>query len=153
MGLDLGMKGDTIPDQDHIARYCKGTQAPGGEIQATAFMLRKDEESLSVNWLEFLRCPNRESEVAELQRIFGQKLSRVSRNARIAILNVGVMRGMVLQGSPDARNLEVLHAPELELNDPSHSGIYNLKQDDDFIAELIRQTIVDTQPAQKDRLL
>ncbi len=151
MGLDLGMKGDTIPDQDHVARYCKGTQAPGGEIQATAFMLRKDEESLSVNWLEFLKCLNRESEVAELQRIFGQKLSRVGRNARIAILKVGVMREAVLQGSSDARNLAVLHAPEL--NDSSHSGIYNLKEDDDLIAELIRQTIIDTQPAQKERLL
>jgi hypothetical protein len=145
------MKGDKIPDQHHIARYCKPTQAPGGEIQATAFMLRKDEESLSVNWLEFLKCPNRESEVAELQRILGQKLIRVSRNARIAVLNVGVMNKTVHQGSPDARNLAVLHAPEV--NDPSHSGIYNLKQDDDLIAELIRQTILDNHPAHKGRLL
>lgn len=56
MGLDLRMKGDTIPDQHHTARYCRPKQVPYGQIQATAFMLRKDEGSLSVNWLEFLNA-------------------------------------------------------------------------------------------------
>ncbi|HHT9111442.1 MAG TPA: hypothetical protein ACFYDZ_09835 [Candidatus Brocadiaceae bacterium] len=37
------MKGDTIPEQNHIARYCKPTQVSDGQIQATAFMLRKQE--------------------------------------------------------------------------------------------------------------
>ena len=46
MGLDLSMKGDTIPEQDHIARYCRPSQVEDGQIQATAFMLRVDEESL-----------------------------------------------------------------------------------------------------------
>jgi hypothetical protein len=45
------MKGDKIADEYHIARYCKPTQAPDGQIQATAFMLRTGEESLSVNCL------------------------------------------------------------------------------------------------------
>ena len=43
------MKGDTIPDQNHIARLCRPKQVPEGQIQATAFMLRADEEFLSVN--------------------------------------------------------------------------------------------------------
>ena len=48
------MKGETIPDQNHIARFCRPMQAPEGQIQATAFMLlRAGEESLSVNWLNF----------------------------------------------------------------------------------------------------
>jgi hypothetical protein len=144
------MKGDKIPDQHHIARYCRPTQAPGGQIQATAFMLRKDEESLSVNWLEFLNCPNRESEIAELQRIFGEKFIRVSRNARVAVLSVGGTLKKVLHESPDARNLFVLHDPQL--NDPSHSGISNLKEDDELIAELIRETILETHPAHRQPL-
>ena len=42
------MKGETIPDQNHIARFCRPMQVDEGQIQAAAFMLRADEESLSV---------------------------------------------------------------------------------------------------------
>lgn len=66
------MKGDKIPDSDNIARLCKPMQAPDGKIQATAFMLRADDESLSVNWLEFLKCPDRNREIKELQRIYSE---------------------------------------------------------------------------------
>ena len=147
MGLDLGMKGNEIPDQDHIARYCRPTQAPGGVIQASAFFLREDEESLSVNWLEFFSCPNRESEIAKLRNIYFAKLKRIAAGARIAVLKVGVIRQKVLMESQDRRNLKVLHNPEV--NDPSHSEIYNLKPDYELIAELILQTVLETYPARK----
>ena len=148
MGLDLGMKGDEIPDQDHIARYCRATQAPGGEIQATAFFLREGEESLSVNWMEFLSCPNRESEIAQLRNIYFAKLNRVAAGAKIAVLKVGETRQKVLMESQDRRNLKVLHNPEV--NDPSHTGIYNLKPDYQLlIAELILQTVLEAYPAHR----
>jgi hypothetical protein len=139
------MKGDTIPDSDNIARFCKPLQAPEGKIQATAFMLRSDEESLSVNWLEFLECPGREHEIKKLQKIYSKKFS-VSANARIAILNVGEIRDFVRAESLDNRNIEVLHDPIPEDN-PSHSGINNLRQDNEFIAELILEVIRENYPA------
>lgn len=120
------MKGDRIPDENHIARYCKPTHVSDGQIQATVFMLRAGEEYLSVNWLEFLNCSSRESEIAELRNIYSQKLT-VGARARMAVLNVGEVREKVLTESPDRRNLEVLHDPILDnppLYDPSHSGIY-----------------------------
>jgi len=138
------MRGDRIPDSHHIGRYCKSSTVDNGQIQATAFMLRKDEESLSVNWLEFLNCSNREQEIAELRKIYFSKLS-VGARARIAILNVGKVREEVLKESPDGRNLEVLHDPVSD--DPSHSGIYNLRYDDELIAELILETVKETYPA------
>ena len=138
------MKGDKISSQHHIARYCKPTQAQDGQIQATAFMLRAGEESLSVNWLELLRHSVREGEIAELRRIYSAKLS-VGARAQIAVLNVGEVYNKVLTESPDSRSLEILHDP-LE-NDPSHSGIYNLKNDDELIAELILETVLETYPA------
>ena len=131
------MKGDKIPDQHHIARYCKPTQVEDGQIQATAFMLRTGEESLSVNWLEFLNCSSRESEITEIRNLYSSKLS-VGVRAKIAVLNVGEVRQKVLTESPDGRNLEVIHDPLID--DPSHSGIYNLKQDGELIAELILET-------------
>lgn len=138
------MKGEKVPDQNHVARFCRPMQAPEGQLQATAFMLREGEESLSVNWLEFLNCSNRESELTKIRKIYSETFT-VGARSRIAILNVGEVRKKVLNESPDNRNIEVLHDPLI--NDPSHSGIYNLKQDDELIAELILQTVLETYSA------
>lgn len=135
------MKGDKIPDQHHIARYCRSTHTSDEQIQATAFIVRVGEESLSVNWLEFLKCLNRQSEIAELRKTYPAKLN-VGAKAKIAVLNVGKVCQKVLTESPDRRNLKVLHDPQS--NDHSHSGIYNLKEDDELIAELILETIRET---------
>jgi len=141
MRLDLIMKGDKIPDQNHIARYCKSTQVSDGQILATAFMLRTGEERLSVNWLEFLNCSSRESEITEIRNIYSSKLN-VGARAKIAVLNVGEVRQKVLTESPDGRNLEVIHDPlDTLIVDPSHSEIDNLKQDGELIAELILETV------------
>lgn len=141
------MKGEKIPDQNDIARFCRPMQAPEGQIQATVFMLRAGEESLSVNWLEFLNCSSRESEITKIRTIYSETFSSVGARAKIAVLNVGEVRKKVLTESPDGRNLEVLHAPLM--NDPSHSGIYNLKQDDELIAELILETVRESYSARK----
>lgn len=139
MRLDLIVKGDKIPDQNHIARYCKSTQVSDGQILATAFMLRAGEESLSVDWLEFLNCSSRESEITKIRNIYSTRFRSVGASAKIAVLNVGEVRQKVLTESPDGRNLEVIHDPLID--DPSHSGIYNLKQDGELIAELILETV------------
>jgi len=141
------MKGDTIPDQHHVARFCDNKHIDGGFIQATAFMLRSGEESLSVNWLEFLNCSCRESEIDELRKTYSRKL-KLGMKAKIAVLTVGEVREKMLRESTDRRNLKVLHDPET--NDPSRSGIYNLRHDDEIIiAELILETVQETYPARK----
>ena len=134
------MKGDKIPNQHHITRYCQPKYILDGQIQPGAFKLRASEESLSVNWLEFLNCSSRESEITKIRNIYSAKLN-VGVRAKIAVLNVGEVRKKILEESPDRRKLEVLHDPAPEMNDPSHSGIYNLKQDDELIAELILETV------------
>ena len=140
------MKGETIPDKNHIARFCRPMQAPEGQIQATAFMLREVDRYLSINWLEFLNCSNRENEITKLRTIYSETFT-VGARAKIAVLNVGEVRKKVLTESPDGRNLEVLHDPAM--NDPSHSGIYNLKQDDELIAELILETVRESYSARR----
>jgi hypothetical protein len=136
------MKDDLIPDNDNIARYCSFSRLSekDGSIQATAFMLKQGEPSLSVNWLEFLNCPDRTSEIIEIRKVYLSTLS-VGSQAKIAVLNVGTVRIKVVE-SPDHRKLYILHDP-LDI-DPSHSGIYNLRQNDESIAELIRETIFET---------
>ncbi len=138
------MKGDIIPDDDHIARFCRPSHISNGTIQATAFMVRKIEQCLSVNWLEFLNCSNRNDEITEVRKIYNKKLA-VSANAQIAVLNVGTLRNSIETESLDNRVLEVLHNPSS--NDESHSGIYNYKSDDELIAELMLETIEEAYPS------
>lgn len=143
------MKDDIIPYEDHIARYCKPSKiSEDGQIEFSAFMLRKDEEGLSVDWLEFLKCSSRENEIIEMRKIYPSRLT-VGAKSKIAILKVGEVRKKVQTESLDKRILKVIHEPLVD--DPSivdpHSEIYNLKQDDELIAELIRETICETYPA------
>ncbi len=139
------MKDDTIPDPHHVARLCNPKHIDDGVIQASAFMLRMGEENLSVDWLEFLNCSSRGNEITELRHIYSEKFNKVPTHAQIAVLNVGQMREKVREESPDRRNLTVLHNPEVK--DPAHSGIYNLTQDDEMIAELILESVPETYSA------
>lgn len=138
------MKGEPIPDSDHVARYCKASTVEHGEISATAFMLRETDEYLSVNWLEELRRSDRASQIRNLQELYASKL-RVGTAAQIAILNVGIVRTKVERDSSDRRVLRVLHDPEPD--DPSHSGIYDIPYDDEIVAELIAQVLLEHHPA------
>lgn len=139
------MKGQAIPGSDHVARHCKASTVEGDKIMAAAFMLRQGEEFLSVNWLEELKCPDRSSEIRALRDLYTRKMTRVGVGARIAILNVGALRTKVESESPDNRLLRVIHEPEL--NDPSHAGIYDIPYDDDIVAELIAEAVLDKYPA------
>jgi len=142
------MKGDQVPEGHHITRLCQTTQISElGEILAPAFMLRPKEQELSVNWLEFLNCLDRQSEIEQIRNVYAEKELRVGAGYKIAVLIVGNVRRRVLEESPDGRNIRVLHEPEY--NDPSHSAVDNLRHDDFFIAELIARTVINTYPARK----
>ncbi len=132
------MRGDRIPDKDHISRYCAPKTIVDDEIQATAFFPRESEDSLSVNWLEYLNCSNRESEIEEIRKVYHSKL-HIGAKAKLAVLNVGEVCNKVKTESPDKRNLDVLHEPEED--DSSHSGIYNLRPDYELTAVLICKTV------------
>ena len=144
------MNDDKVPDKDHIARLCLPSKIEDEKIQASAFMLRKDEKELSVNWLEFLNCTDRDDEISEIRNVYSAKFT-VSKTAKLAVLNVGELRMKIAEESPDHRTLEVVHTPIIssgpDLGDPSHSEIYNLMPDNELIAELILQTIQQTYPA------
>lgn len=143
------MKGDKIPNCDHIARLCfrKYVSPLDGQIQAGAFMLGERHKSLSVNWMESLNCSNRENEIIELRNIYNRKM-HIKQRDTIAVLNVGQVHDTVLNKSQDRRNLDILHDPTGF--DPSHSGIYNLRHDDEEIGELILETVLEKYPVLQD---
>jgi hypothetical protein len=132
------MKGDHLPGNDHVARYCPGSKiAEDGTPLATAFYLRYNEKFLSVEWMEYWQQHTREDPVKKAAAIFKQKLN-IGSTARMAVLNVGNMCRHVKTRT--ASTICVLHEPSK--NDPAHAGIHDTAQDEMIIAELIAETVV-----------
>ena len=141
------MKGERIPEQNHVSRYCSATRCTeSGEVTGAAFQLHPQHVFLSVNWLEFLQLLSRDEEVNEIRKVLSSKL-RLGTGSKIAVLNVGELLKSVRIKSPDGKKLSVLHEPE-EI-DPSHSGVYGFSSDDDMIADLIAQVVSETYPAKE----
>ena len=137
------MKGDPLPNTDHVARFCDRKYiTENNNVGPGAFMLRKDEEYLSVQWLENLGIETANEKMKELKQIFAKYL-KIRPPAQIAIINVGHTCGYVAGESEYL--IRILHQPEP--NNNAHSGIFDTMQNDEEIAELIRQTILEIYPA------
>ncbi len=120
----------------------------------TAFVLEEKDkdDALSVNWLEFLKCDDRVSEIAEIQQILAVKMNRVSKNSRIAVLNVAQSFAAIDRVLKGKLNITVLHSPtrvEGRWDDPSHSSIYGLPRKEDRLtaATALRDVITEVHPA------
>ncbi len=143
------MKDEPIPPDHHVSRYCGGgSLSKYGEVTGPSFFLKDDEEYLSVNWLELLKLGDRNSEIEEVRRVLGTKLG-VGSTAKIAVLNVGDTQDHVRQNSQDHRDLRILHRPDEPPDKPdlSHSGIFDTKEDEQLIAELIAEKVLETYAA------
>lgn len=135
------MKGDALPDTDHVARLCGYAQlGEHGLPESTAFMPRSGEAFVSVNWLEQLSLNNRDDAVCEVFRVLRTKRS-VGRQAKLALLNVGRSRAAVAAGTFNQLAIYYLHEPEMQPPDPSHSGIYNIPENDNTAAELLALSV------------
>ncbi len=136
----------TLPDKDHISRYCKPSTVESGRPMPAAFIPRKGEEYLSVNWLEYFDEPTLETAMDRVRAVFDKKGYRVSLNGRFAALNVGSAKRAASEGA--GITLSIDHIPLYD--DPSHSGILGYTSDDLAVAvELVALlTYEDMHPAQ-----
>ena len=139
-------EGGRHPEQRSREPLCGGSHVrEDGTIAATAFMPRPGEPYLSVNWLELLGLTTRADEAAEVLRVLSTK-RKIGTTARLAVLNVGVARDGVRGQSHDHRKLSFRHEPELDAGrpqDPSHSAIYGVPEDDNLIAELLAAAVAE----------
>lgn len=119
------MKGDPLPDEHHVARYCKpSTVDPLDRLPTVAaFQLRESDDHLSVNWLEFFGLDDHNAAMAQLRAAFDTKGYTLRPNGRFAVLNVGDAKTAINAADLHV-TLDIKHWPIDEPPDPSHSGIF-----------------------------
>ena len=110
------MKGDIIPDEHHVARYCRPTRhVEHGWPTPSAFQLRPvDEGTLSVNWLEFftdervvVAREDRKAPIEEVRRVIQMDPSY---EGLFAVLNVELLKQAIETGGGQSPYIE--HDPQ-----------------------------------------
>lgn len=124
------MKGDLLPDEDHIARYCSPTRVEEGLPAVAAFEIDKKHDYLSVNWLEYWGPSDVGSALGRIREDVDLKLSR---DGVFAVLNVAVVTDTVERVTE--KPSVVKHKPTGRSE--SHAGVYGYSQSDlEVAAEL-----------------
>lgn len=144
------MKGDPIPPEHHVTRYCGGSSIDeDGNPNGTAFRRRPSEDAPSVNWVEFLEKASTVEAVDEIRTAFKRKGFGLGATAKFALLNVGQTVNYVVENSDDSRLLKFQHDPVETpgIEDPSHAIVEGILPGEDLVADLIAETIVEMFPA------
>lgn len=124
------MSDRTIPDDDHLSRYCKPSTVDDGLPTASAFELRPGEDHLSVNWLEYFRTPELATAIQLVRGAFQDKAYRLRPGGRFAVFRCGVAKLAVGDGTGSLLSIE--HLPLAD--DPSHAGVFGYGVDDFEVA-------------------
>jgi hypothetical protein len=134
------MKGQTLPGKDHISRYCKPTSVTeGGVPTGQSFALRPvDNNTLSVNWLEYYGNIDQDEQINHVREDIGLKLAA---RGLFAVLNVGE----VIDYIQNVKILSVIHEPTDK--DPSHSIIKGYDVYDQMVANMIAEKVIKTYAA------
>ena len=100
-----------------LARYCKPSSVEDGMPTEDAFLIRLDEEYLSVNVLPGDRGV--EDGLEQIRRILAKKEFGTSRNGLLVVCNAGrIIRYLRESGGVDVR---IEHKPSPY--DPTHAGV------------------------------
>ena len=97
---------------------------------AASFILRENEEYLSVNWLEYLRQPDLLRAIDLVRASFRRKGFHLARNGRFSVLKVGAIKAAAAEAA--GRTLHLTHLPSRL--DKSHGGIFEYAPEDLAIA-------------------
>ena len=151
------MKGDPVPDTDHILRYVGGSHVDVTEhgqpyLAGSGFIAKpKDHNRPSYNWLECMEGTLEQ----QVQQVRDATRLNYRPKGKLARLNVGQVRGHVESNTADRRAIAVLHDPldpeDSMPADPSHAIMTNVPDENDpegeLIGDLIAECIIDVFPA------
>ena len=136
------MTGKDLNDDSHVVRYARPTLIrEDGNVGGEAFQLRREESSLSINWLECFVGFSRSQQLDEVRRLSRLQMRH---NGRLAQLHVGYAKQYVRDEIDSIRFMhQPLAAEDGHEADPSHSEIVGLPQTDSSEAELIGDLIAE----------
>ena len=128
------MTGDSLPDADHVSRYCSPGRIEDGLPAAAAFELRPQDQYLSVNWLEYWRLSDLGM---ALDRIRGEFDLRVSESGRFAVLNVSEVKAAVEKVTQ--RRPSITHQPTATMD--SHAAVFGFFASDFEVAAELAEIV------------
>jgi hypothetical protein len=138
------MKGDDLPEDDHVVRYVKPSAIQeDGTVDGSEFRLRPhrpDETGVSVNWLECF-APDIDNQMQEVRRRYRLKVRAAGRFAQ---LNIGAIKRHLAEVIDTVRVVhDPLAAEDGFEEDQSHSEITGLPQGASDQAALIGDMIAE----------
>ena len=89
------MSGVEIDEKHHVSRYCKPLFIDDGLPSAEAFVLRDNEEYLSVNWLEYFNTPNLTQAIDCVRQVFRDKGYSVGIKGKFVSLKVRELKDVI----------------------------------------------------------
>lgn len=147
-------KGANLPDDHHVMRYVPWSKLLKDEddnvigFLAHAFALRPNEESLSVNWLEYFGG-DRKTNIRDAALEFRRTLTNVGKKSAFGIASVKKIKDTC--SATAGVKVRVVYEPSRK--NPAHSGIRRLPRDDltlldalaaDAFTELVRNSDVNS---------
>ena len=130
------MRGQAIPDTDHVSRYCKPSVVENGLPLVGAFVPRPTEEFVSVNWLEHLGSKDLATALERVRVRFQSRSYSLRPNGRFVVLGVG---RAIVAAAEIQRQIHFEHLPLQD--DDSHAGILGIGEDDLAIATEIARLV------------
>lgn len=116
-----------LSPEHNVSRYCRPRWLVDGIVTRDAFLLRPEEQFLSVNWLESFHIADRPTQLEGVRATLAGKGFGVSPNGRFAILNVGIASQHVME----QQGLRLLFQLLGQAHDPSHCGIFGYGHPDE----------------------
>jgi len=136
-------RGSNLPDEDHVMRYVPWSRLRKDEdenvigILPQAFALKEEEQTLSLNWLEYF-SGDRDQRIRDSVSMFRRGM-RVGAKSGYGVGNVGQIKEVC--ESYGAR-VRIVYEPEAD--NLSHSEIRRLPRDDlSLLDALAAQAFVD----------
>jgi len=122
-------KGSNLPDEDHVMRYVPWTKLRRDENEHVigflpqAFELREEEQSLSLNWLEYF-SGDRNQRIRESVNMF-RGIRKVGAKSAYGIGNVRHIKEVC---DSNGARVRIVYEPDRE--NRAHSEIRRLPRDD-----------------------
>ena len=138
------MRGDAVPDGDAITRYCPGKKMEGGLPLVTAFELRRGEEYLSVNWLQYWKGIDQATALERVRRDVSKRLD-LSKKGAFAVLNAGTVKSVI----EEVTRGHAFVTQQPSRNNLSHAGVFGFGITDFEVATALANAVdtADVAPA------